>query len=365
MNTTPWRRALFAFASLIVIGAPCLAHAQDKDDDDDRVAVGEVVVTARLLDQARADITTSVGASVYTLSSEAVEDRPLGETASLNQLMLQAPGVTLSASGRVEIRAQGQAQYRINNIIVPEGLSDIGESLSSRLVDKVDVITGALPAQYGLQSGGVVNLTTKNGVYNQGGQVELYGGTNADLEPAFEYVGHFGSTNVFSSGSYHVSDRGLASPDGGATPLHDDTRQWGGLVFVDHIISDQARASLILGGSDDEFEIPHARGLKAATYAGSGSEGFIRPLTDGVTTAYPSEAWGGTERDAGAYALAAYQLTQGPLTLQASAFGRYSLARLNPDPIGDVLFTGAGRRLPPWLQPHLQSRSVGPMEHVQ
>jgi outer membrane cobalamin receptor len=339
-----------AIALLAVIAAlvlPLFAHAAEPDgddDDDDRPApVSEIVVTAHRLDQARSDISPSLGASTYTLSNEAVEGRPGGETVSVGQLLSQAPGVAQGPSSRIVVRGQGELQYRINNVIIPEGITDIGDSLSTRLVEKVDLITGALPAQYGLQTGGVVNITTKNGVYNQGGQAELYGGSHGHMEPAYEFVGHWGSTNLFSSGSYLRSDAGLSPADASADPLHDRTSQLEGLAFLDHVISADARAFLVLGGSDEAFQLPHARGLDAATYPGAPYDPFARPLTLRGVQHFASEAWGGEERDSTIYAMAAYQRTQGALTLQASGFARWSILSLTPDPAGDILFTGMAR----------------------
>jgi outer membrane cobalamin receptor len=350
MTLRPGARSAFALVFAIAIAIlvlPLFAYAAEPDgddDDDDRPApVGEIVVTARRLDQARADVSPALGASTYTLSSEAVEGRPGGETVPVGQLLSQAPGVAQAPSGRIVVRGQGELQYRINNVIIPEGITDIGDSLSTRLVETVDLVTGALPAQYGLQTGGVVNITTKNGVYNQGAQAELYGGSHGHFEPAYELVGHWGSTNLFSSGSYLRSDAGLSPADASANPLHDRTSQVEGLAFLDHVISADARASLVLGGSDEAFQLPHARGLDAATYPGAPYEPFARPLEVQGVQHFASEAWGGEERDSSIYAMATYEQTKGPVTLQASAFGRYSILSLTPDPVGDLLFTGVAR----------------------
>ncbi len=40
-----------------------------------------------------------------------------------------------------------------------------GQTLSPRLVDKVNILTGALPAQYGLRTAGVIDITTKSGLF--------------------------------------------------------------------------------------------------------------------------------------------------------------------------------------------------------
>ena len=111
----------------------------DDDGDDGPAPVGDIVVQAARLDKARAAVDPALGASTYTLTNDAIEKRPGGETTTLAQILLQAPGVTQSGNGSLRVRAQGDLQYRINNVIVPDGLSDLGESLSARFVDRVQL----------------------------------------------------------------------------------------------------------------------------------------------------------------------------------------------------------------------------------
>lgn len=292
-----------------------VAPKHDDDDDDGPAPVGEIVVTARKLDEARAAIEPSLGASTYTLTNDAVENRPGGETTSLNQILLQAPGVTLSGNGTLRVRAQGDLQYRINNVIVPDGLSDLGDSLSTRLVDRVQLVAGALPAQYGLHAGGVVNITTKSGVFDRGGQAELYGGSQSEIEPAFEYGGAFGRTNVFVSGSYRHNDAGLAAPDRSAVPAHDRTDQFEGFGYLDRIVDDRTRVSLIVGTSNERFQLPSLTGDPAPR---------------------------GTQTQNSDYALASILHTTDNLTLQGSAFARYSRLNTVDDNIAPGLFQSAG-----------------------
>ncbi len=297
-------RCLLPFLSVpaVLAAAPALAQP-DRDDDEPAPPLTEIVVTAQRLDVARARIEPSLGASTYTLSNEAVENRPSGETTNLAQILLQAPGVTQSGGGQLRVRSQASLQYRINNVILPEGLTDIGESLSARLAERVELITGALPAQYGLQVGGIVNVTTKNGAYGEGGQVELYGGSHGEVQPAFEYAGAVADTNLFVSGSYLGSDTGLASPDGSGTPSHDHTDQFEGFAFLDRILDDETRISLILGMSNERFQIPYAEN--------------------------PLDA-GGSQRGTSQYGVVSYLRSGDRFTLQVSGFARYSTLGLHP-----------------------------------
>ena len=325
--------------SLCTVFRAWAGESDGDDDDEKRAPLTEIVVTASRLDIARANVESSLGASTYTLSNETVESRPGSETVSISQVLLQAPGVTQDGSGQLRVRAQGDLQYRINNVILPEGFTDLGESLSARLANRIQLATGALPAQYGLHVGGVVNITTKSGAYQDGGQIELYGGSHGEFEPAFEYAGSTGQTNYFVSGSYLGSNVGLSSPNGSANPLHDRTDQIDGFAFIDHIIDDQTRVSLVLGTSNERFQLPY-QDETADSSAASSATAFQTPLTiDGfgnLLSAPPS----GSQQQNTQYGIVSYLRTTDQVTLQVSAFTRYSTLSLHPDQLTDLLDTG-------------------------
>ncbi|MDB5691343.1 MAG: hypothetical protein JWO81_406 [Alphaproteobacteria bacterium] len=334
----------FVKSALLIgaLAATASAHAtppRDADDDDERAKPEtEITITARRLDVARERVEPSLGASTYTLTNDAVENRPGGETTNLGRVLLQVPGVAQDGSGRLLVRGRSGLQYRINNVVIPEGAADLGERLSTRLADKVQLITGALPAQYGLASGGVVAITTKSGALQDGGQAELYGGSRHEIEPAFELAGSSGPTSLFASGSYSSSRLGLSSPDGSADPLHDRTHQIEGFAFADHIIDDASRVSLILGTTNEWFQVPNLRGLDAATYDAPAP--FRRPLAVRGTSRFPSENLDARQRENSDYAIASYLRSDGPATLQASVFGLVSSVAYRPDGTGDLLFSG-------------------------
>jgi outer membrane receptor protein involved in Fe transport len=330
--------AFAAPAALALISAPGLALADDApaatQPDQSASSVAEVVVTAQRLDVARDAIEPSLGASTYSMSSKTVELLPGGENTALNQVLLQAPGVVQDSFGQLHIRGDhGNIQYRINNVILPEGLSAFGQVLSPRLADKTELITGAVPAQYGLDTAGIVNITTKSGVYTPGGEVGVYGGSHDEVEPSGEYGGSSGGTNYFVSGSYLRDDLGIESPDGSANPLHDHTDQIQGFAFVDHIIDPQSRISLMAGTSDESFQIPNSHGLNADDPGGLG-------LDVGGQTSFASENLDERQRENTQFGALSYLHTTDKATLQVSLFSRYSTLTYTPSGLGDLLFDG-------------------------
>jgi outer membrane receptor protein involved in Fe transport len=291
-------------------------------------AVSEVVVTAARLNQARDSIQPQVGASTYAFSAQQIAALPGGDNLSLQQVVLQAPGVTQDSFGQLHVRDDHNGlQYRLNGVILPEGLSVFGQAISTRLADSVKLIDGALPAQYGLRTAGIIDIHTKTGIAN-GGSVSLYGGSQGTFQPSIEYGGTSGNLSGFVSGSWLQSDRGIESPDGRATPLHDKTQQFNGFAYLEDILDADTRASLILGSSNQHFQIPTRPGQETLGYTVNG-------ISD-----LPSEQLNEQQREITHYAVASLLHTQGKFTGQASLFARYSSLDFTPDPLGDILYGG-------------------------
>ena len=225
---------------------PDASEGGGHDDDEGVQPATAIVVTAHKLDAARTRIDAELGATAYSLNNETIEDRPGGETGSIGAILGQTPGVGLSSSG-LTIRGSSAVQVRINNVVVPEAITDPADRLSSRFAATTKVITGTLPAQFGFAPGGIVSVTTKNGLYEHGGQLEMFAGNHGMVEPALEWSGSTGSTSLFGSGSYETGTSNVAGPQGLST--QDRRHEIGGLAFFDHVINGKNRVSAIIGGS--------------------------------------------------------------------------------------------------------------------
>jgi len=260
----------------------------DKDEEEGGVQPDSpIVVTARRLDTARTQIDAGLGATVYSLTNETIENRPGGETGSISQVLNQAPGASLSGNV-LNIRGSRANQVRVNNVIVPEAIADPADHLSSRLAETTRLITGTLPAQFGFAPAGVISVTTKNGLYQHGGQAELFAGSDGMLEPALEWAGSANGTSLFASGSLERDRSTVADAEGAAA--RDRRNEIEGLAFADHVVGQNDRLSLLVGGSRERHRI-------------------------GLTT-----IGAGTERSSDAYAVGTYQHSQGGLTVQSSLF---------------------------------------------
>jgi hypothetical protein len=242
-------------APLIKPGSQQPKSSREQDDDDDEGKAQPnttVVITGRKLDVARTQINPELGATVYSLGNDAIEDRPGGETSSMAVMLAQTPGVTMSGD-RLTIRGSKPVQVRINDVILPEAVADPADHLSIRLAQTTRVMTGTLPAQYGFVPAGVISVTTKNGLYRHGGELEAYVGSNGFTEPAFEWAGSVLETSVFASGSRETNRMGVADLRGNVA--QDRSRELEGLAFMDRILGASDRVSLIVGGSQEHHGI--------------------------------------------------------------------------------------------------------------
>src|SRR5690348_12633397 len=96
--------------------APAQRDADDEEEEEDRARPDSpITVTGHRLDAARTRIDDALGASVYALDNEAIENRPGGETGSLAATLTQAPGVTEGGAGPAVRGARG-VQVRINDV---------------------------------------------------------------------------------------------------------------------------------------------------------------------------------------------------------------------------------------------------------
>src|ERR1700693_3846798 len=290
----------------------------------------EITFTAQRLNEARAGIQTQTGASTYTIDADAVAATPGGDNTLLNQVIMQAPEVAQDSFGQFHVRGEHNGlQYRLNGIILPEGISVFGQSLDPRLVSSMSLVTGALPAEYGLRTAGIIDITTKTGLQAPGGAVSLYGGSHGTAEPSFNYAGGAGSFSYLVTGSFLRNDLGIESPDGRSNPIHDHTTQYHGFGYFEDILDDENRVALMLGSSVGKFQIPNQSALQPSL-----------GLTVNGQSTFPSQGLDESQREVTQFGALSWQHSAGAFDVQTSFIARYSSLTFIPDPLGDLLFTG-------------------------
>jgi outer membrane receptor protein involved in Fe transport len=303
--------------------------------------VEEITVVAKRLEEARLGIEPQLGASTYTLSREAIESQPGGDNNPLNQTLLQAPGVDQDnlANGAIHIRNEHLGvQYRVDGIVLPEGVTFFGQGLSPRFANSMALITGALPAEYGLRTTGIVDIQTKNGLFTPGGSVTLYGGSYDTFHPSFEYGTSAQGYNLYVAGDFLQSSHGIDAVTTKYNAIHDDTEQTHAFAYLDKIIDPSSKVSAIAGVFDGQFQIPNNPGQPTTVATTNGTISGL-PLS-GINSAGLDER----QTETSQFLVLSYLRSEQDLNYQLSAFTKYSTANFHPDALGDIAFNGIAQQ---------------------
>ena len=323
--------------------APAPAAATNGDDPTDggsrnkqpvRVQdLGAVSVSAAL-DQARNALSPDTGSSQYVIDHKAIAQLPLGASTPMNQVLLQAPGVVQDSYGGLHVRGDhANLQYRINGVIIPESIGGFGQSLDARTIDNVKLLDGALPAQYGLRTAAVVDITTKSGHdLGNGGSVGITGGSNGTLNPNASVWGSNDRWSWFFTGNYMENDAGIENPTSSRKPIHDHTNQVKGFSDISYLIDNDTRLSFLFGVANNRFQIPNnPNQTPQFAYLGQ----------DGLDTAdFNSANLDERQRENTRFGVLALQGKLGATDYQVSVGQRYSRLAYAPDRIGELMFNG-------------------------
>lgn len=287
----------------------------------------EIVVTAQRLNAARETIDPSIGASEANFDRTDLEVQPGGLDRGLKGILLQAPGVSQDADGDGEVHVRnehGNVQYRLNGVTIPEGFGGFGAMVDPRVAESVEVLTGALPAQYGFRTTGVVNLTTRAEAFDFDGDVGIYGGSHGTYVPSFTLRGPAGRLNYFISGSYQQNDLGIANPTAESSAIHDRSKQWRGFAYLSYILGDNDRLSAFGGTAIGRQQMPNRPDLPVEFHL-NGRTTFDSALLDQ------------NQKQESSFAVLSYQHSSDGFNLVAAPFVRFAKAEFIPDPSGGTL----------------------------
>jgi outer membrane receptor protein involved in Fe transport len=287
-----------------------------------------LAIKNKALDEARdQNLLPRLGATSYGIDQDAVEALPQGKNTPLDKLLLQAPGVSYdSAISNPDFHIRNEyanVQYRINGIQLPDGVSALGPVLESGFIGNLNLLNGTLPAQYGLRTAGVVDITTKT-EFDPGGNLDLYGGTWSTVSPSIEYGGGAGQTQYFLTGRYLQSEQGLENAMPTQNPIHDRTTQEKFFAYGSTLFGDSSRLTYMTGGFVGQFQIPDLEGQE--------------PLGDFGSPILSSTSLNDNETDRFFFGVIALQTHYDRIDTQLSAFTRYATVDFVPDVYGDLAF---------------------------
>ncbi|MES2152635.1 MAG: TonB-dependent receptor [Pseudomonadota bacterium] len=328
-------------STLFATSPASFAFAADAPDTPDPSIVppGEmqrIEVTAAHMRSARVELSPKVGTTVYTIDKHMVDNLGQGEGTPFNEVLLRLPGVAQDskASGSIHVRDDhANVQYRINGVQLPESITGFGQSIDTRLVDQIDFLTGALPAQYGLRTAGIVDIQTKEGV-KSGGRIGVLVGSNSYVQPSAEFFGSQGAFNYYLSGSYLGNKLGVENPLPSRSALHDQTRQSKSFGNLSYFVDDNTRIALMFGTYLGHFQIPNNPGQSPGFSLAGVSD------ADAGTSTLASDKLNETQREVNRFTVLSLQKSMGELNFQVSGFHQYSELHYRPDPRGDLIYNG-------------------------
>jgi outer membrane receptor protein involved in Fe transport len=280
------------------------------------------------LDKARdKGLMPKIGSTDYTIDEDALQALPQGRNTPLDKVLLQTPGVSYdSAISNPDFHVRNEyanVQYRVNGIQLPDGISALSSVLETGFVGNLNLLDGTLPAQYGLRTAAVVDITTKT-EFDAGGNLDLYGGSWGTVSPSVEYGSGAADTQYFLTGRYLVSDQGLENATPMENPIHDRTTQGKFFGYGSTLFGDSSRLTYMAGGFVGHFQIPDVEGQA--------------PLGDYGSATLSSASLNENETDRFFFGVAALQSHGDTFDTQFSVFTRYATVEFAPDVYGDLAF---------------------------
>jgi outer membrane receptor protein involved in Fe transport len=319
----------------------------------------QLTAKSNAFDQSRSNLYTTIGTTSSTQTHATIDALPQGTNATVEKVLLQAPGVSqdTAVNGGLHVRNDhANVQFRINGVMLPDGVTGFSSILDTGMIGTIALVTGALPAEFGLRTVGLVDITTRADVFNNSGSISLYGGSRGTITPSLEYGGTFGGNcpatpsstvtkapaswsnkdcfpgvQYFFTGRYLQTTEGIENPLPTLNAIHDFSQQERGFAYMSTFVDPATRLSLIAGTSNNTFQIPNVNGAPLFP--------SIAMPTFGAST-FDSAKLNENQREFTQYGVLALQRSTPGFDGQISYFSRYNNLHFVPDTIGDLLING-------------------------
>jgi outer membrane receptor protein involved in Fe transport len=278
-------------------------------------------------DRERDNLLPKIGASASSINRETIESLPQADNQPIEKVILQLPGVSYDsavANPNFHVRNEyANVQVRINGIIVPEGISSLGPLFDTNFIANMTLLTGTLPAQYGLRTAGVLDITSR-AFAAPGGNISVYGGSRQTFTPSFDYGGSIGNSEYFVTARGNWNDLGIENPTSSLNAIHDRTEQGRFFGYASTLLDESTRLSVISAASYSAFQIPNNPNQQ--------------PLGDFGPTNFNSSTLNEREYDTYIVTMAALQKHGTDGDAQLAVFSRYAEVHFVPDIFGDLVF---------------------------
>jgi outer membrane receptor protein involved in Fe transport len=305
------------------------AHAASAAPQPGAPAPAQAALDSKMkaMDEARDNLLPKLGATSYTINREAIVSQPQADNTPIDKVILQMPGVSYdSAASNPDFHVRNEyanVQFRINGVVLPEGVSALGPFIDTNFIGSMSLLTGALPAQYGLRTAGVLDITSRS-FAEPGGEVSLYGGSRQTITPSFDYGGSVSNSEYFVTARGNWNSLGLENPTPALNAVHDDTQQGKFFGYASTLLDESTRFSVISAVSYSAFQIPNNPGQT--------------PLGDFGSPTANSAKLNENEYDTYIANIAAWQRHGTDGDAQFAVYSRYADVHFVPDIVGDLEF---------------------------
>src|ERR1700722_4850759 len=206
------------------------------------------------------------GANDYAVTAQDINALPAGDTTAITEVLTHMPGVALDQNQQIHIRnTEGpQFQYQINGVMIPFDINTNPPFLSMinpLFIKQVDLLDGILPSRYSYATGGVVDIKTKDGCDQSGGDVGVLAGQRSTLQPSVQYAACDGELSSFLSGEYLQRNTAFSSATPAPDAIHDRTQQGQTFGFFSYPLASDMRLSLILSAASSTNQLPNGPNL--------------------------------------------------------------------------------------------------------
>jgi outer membrane receptor protein involved in Fe transport len=227
-----------------------------------RVYTVDVPLTTKLKQIAQTTVTAHAGVqtnppSVNQLSRSDIQTSPVNN--SLDRLLETLPGVVQFSYNEPVINGFHGVMYNIDGAPLPLATtSNFAEIIDPKVINSIELLTGAIPAEYGGdRMGGVVNIISNRptdipqGIY---GTITGGFGNQAQGIGELDVDSRFGQSEAFLSANTYTTNRGLDAPT--YVPINDNSSNSD--EFFRYMTMLNPRSSLAFDYSNQftQFEIP-------------------------------------------------------------------------------------------------------------
>ncbi len=193
---------------------------------------------------------------------------PQGDNTPIDKVILQMPGVSYdSAVSNPDFHVRNEyanVQIRINGVVLPEGVSALGPFIDTNFIGSMSLLTGALPAEYGLRTAGVLDITSRQ-LCRAGRRNQPLWRQPADVHAELRLRRQRRQLGIFRHRRAAIGTvSGWKIRRRGSTPIHDETQQGKFFGYASTLLDESTRFSVIAAASYSAFQIPNNPGQTPA-----------------------------------------------------------------------------------------------------